>query len=221
MAVQNLLLLLEERAPRRAVLRHLPQRRRRCSPSSACPTGCCRSAPVAMGHRADDRAYPADRRPTRPTARRPPRSSHHCRLDGSYGRRQWHRTDPAGRLPGARRPARTSWPTSARRAGPATSTAATPAPTAAAPSSDERRRRDRRRGARVHDRRVRRARRPVPFVAAIVDCDGTSVRGNIINVEPDPEHVSSGMKVRLATYLGRHRRRRHRGHRLRLRADQH
>jgi uncharacterized OB-fold protein len=39
-----------------------------------------------------------------------------------------------------------------------------------------------------------------PFVAAVIDCDGTSVRGNIINTEPDPEHVSLGMKVRLATY---------------------
>ncbi len=26
----------------------------------------------------------------------------------------------------------------------------------------------------------------VPFVSAIVDCDGTSVRGNIVNVEPLP-----------------------------------
>ena len=41
---------------------------------------------------------------------------------------------------------------------------------------------------------------PVPFVAAVVDCDGTSVRGNVVNVEPDPEHVTLGMKVRLATY---------------------
>jgi uncharacterized OB-fold protein len=41
---------------------------------------------------------------------------------------------------------------------------------------------------------------PVPFVAAVVDCGGTSVRGNIINTEPDPEHVTLGMKVRLATY---------------------
>lgn len=41
---------------------------------------------------------------------------------------------------------------------------------------------------------------PVPFVAAVIDCDGTSVRGNIINTEPDPEHVKLGMKVRLATY---------------------
>jgi uncharacterized protein len=41
---------------------------------------------------------------------------------------------------------------------------------------------------------------PVPFVAAVVDCDGTSVRGNVINVEPDADHVHTGMPVRLATY---------------------
>ena len=41
---------------------------------------------------------------------------------------------------------------------------------------------------------------PVPFVAGIVDCGGTSVRGNVVNVEPDPEHVSLGMKVRLTTF---------------------
>ena len=40
---------------------------------------------------------------------------------------------------------------------------------------------------------------PVPFIAAVVDCEGTSVRANLINVTPDPEHVSLGMKVRLAT----------------------
>jgi uncharacterized OB-fold protein len=40
----------------------------------------------------------------------------------------------------------------------------------------------------------------VPFVAAVVDCDGTSVRGNVINTEPDPDHVSLGMKVKLVTY---------------------
>ena len=40
---------------------------------------------------------------------------------------------------------------------------------------------------------------PVPFVAGVVDCDGTSVRGNVINTEPDPDHVRLGMKVRLAT----------------------
>lgn len=41
---------------------------------------------------------------------------------------------------------------------------------------------------------------PVPFVSAVIDCDGTPVRANLINVEPDPEHVSTGMAVRLATY---------------------
>lgn len=40
---------------------------------------------------------------------------------------------------------------------------------------------------------------PVPFVAGIIDCDGTSVRGNVVNVEPDPEHVQLGMKLRLTT----------------------
>jgi uncharacterized OB-fold protein len=40
---------------------------------------------------------------------------------------------------------------------------------------------------------------PTPFVSAIIDCDGTSVRGNLTNVDPDPEHVSLGMKVRLTT----------------------
>jgi uncharacterized OB-fold protein len=39
----------------------------------------------------------------------------------------------------------------------------------------------------------------VPFVAGLVDCGGTSVRGNVVNVAPDPEHVSLGMKVRLTT----------------------
>ena len=40
---------------------------------------------------------------------------------------------------------------------------------------------------------------PMPFVAAVVDCGGTQVRANLINVEPDAEHVHDGMKVRLAT----------------------
>jgi uncharacterized OB-fold protein len=40
---------------------------------------------------------------------------------------------------------------------------------------------------------------PVPFVAAVVDCDGTSVKANIVNVEPTDAHVSTGMKVRLVT----------------------
>ena len=42
---------------------------------------------------------------------------------------------------------------------------------------------------------------PVPFVAAVVDCEGTSVRANLINVSPDPEHVTTGMKVHLATQV--------------------
>jgi uncharacterized OB-fold protein len=41
---------------------------------------------------------------------------------------------------------------------------------------------------------------PVPYVAAVVDCDGTSVRGNIVNTDPDPEHVRLGMQVRLVTF---------------------
>ncbi len=41
---------------------------------------------------------------------------------------------------------------------------------------------------------------PVPYVSAIVDCHGTSVRANLINVEPDPAHLALGMKVRLVTY---------------------
>lgn len=41
---------------------------------------------------------------------------------------------------------------------------------------------------------------PVPFVAGVIDCDGTSVRGNVVNTEPDPEHVTLGMKVRLTTF---------------------
>ena len=40
----------------------------------------------------------------------------------------------------------------------------------------------------------------VPFVSAVVDCDGTSVRTNLVNVPADPAHVSLGMKVRLATF---------------------
>ena len=39
----------------------------------------------------------------------------------------------------------------------------------------------------------------VPFVAGVIDCGGTSVRGNIVNCPPDPEHVTLGMKVRLVT----------------------
>jgi uncharacterized OB-fold protein len=40
----------------------------------------------------------------------------------------------------------------------------------------------------------------VPFVSSVIDCGGTSVRGNIVNTPPDPDHVSLGMKVRLTTF---------------------
>ena len=42
---------------------------------------------------------------------------------------------------------------------------------------------------------------PVPFVSATVNANGTTVRGNIINVEASPEHVKLGMRVKLATYI--------------------
>ena len=40
----------------------------------------------------------------------------------------------------------------------------------------------------------------VPFVAAVIDCGGTRVQANLVDVTPDPEHVHLGQKVRLATY---------------------
>jgi len=40
----------------------------------------------------------------------------------------------------------------------------------------------------------------VPFASGVIDCDGTSVRGNLRNVTPDADHVATGMKVRLTTY---------------------
>jgi uncharacterized protein len=42
---------------------------------------------------------------------------------------------------------------------------------------------------------------PVPFIAAIVDCGGTSVRGNLLNVDANPENVKLGMKVQLVTHV--------------------
>ncbi|MAZ45104.1 MAG: hypothetical protein CMD74_00175 [Gammaproteobacteria bacterium] len=36
----------------------------------------------------------------------------------------------------------------------------------------------------------------VPYVSAIVDlADGTAIKGNLINIEPDPEVISFGMPV--------------------------
>ena len=40
----------------------------------------------------------------------------------------------------------------------------------------------------------------VPYVAATVDCGGTKVQANIVGVEPTPDHVHLGQKVRLTTY---------------------
>jgi uncharacterized protein len=40
----------------------------------------------------------------------------------------------------------------------------------------------------------------VPFVAAVVDCGGTRVSANLINIPADPEHVHVGLPVRLAVY---------------------
>ncbi len=41
---------------------------------------------------------------------------------------------------------------------------------------------------------------PQPYVSAVVDCDGTSVKCTLIGIEPDPDHVQLGMTVKLATY---------------------
>ena len=41
---------------------------------------------------------------------------------------------------------------------------------------------------------------PVPYVSAVVDCGGTSVKCTIMNVEPSPEYVTLGMRVKLMTY---------------------
>ena len=40
----------------------------------------------------------------------------------------------------------------------------------------------------------------VPFVSAIVDCGGTSVRANIVNIEASADHVKLGMPVKLTTF---------------------
>lgn len=43
---------------------------------------------------------------------------------------------------------------------------------------------------------------PTPFVSAIVETvDGTQVNANAVGVEPDPEHIKLGMKLRLTTYV--------------------
>jgi uncharacterized OB-fold protein len=43
---------------------------------------------------------------------------------------------------------------------------------------------------------------PVPYVSSVVDLDGGgSVKANILNVEPEPDNLSFGMKVRLTTFV--------------------
>ena len=41
---------------------------------------------------------------------------------------------------------------------------------------------------------------PTPYVAATVDCEGTRVQANLVGVDPSPEHVHVGQKVRLTTF---------------------
>ncbi len=40
----------------------------------------------------------------------------------------------------------------------------------------------------------------VPYIPAVVDCDGTSVRANLVNIEPTSDRVKPGLKVRLTTF---------------------
>ena len=43
---------------------------------------------------------------------------------------------------------------------------------------------------------------PVPYVSTVVDLDGGGqVKANIVNVEPEPERLSLGMKVQLTTFV--------------------
>jgi uncharacterized OB-fold protein len=41
----------------------------------------------------------------------------------------------------------------------------------------------------------------VPFVAGVVDCGGTPVRGNLVHVDPSPDAINLGMKLRLTTFV--------------------
>jgi uncharacterized OB-fold protein len=40
----------------------------------------------------------------------------------------------------------------------------------------------------------------VPFVAGVIDCDGISVRANIVNVDSSAETIALGMALRLTTF---------------------
>ncbi len=41
---------------------------------------------------------------------------------------------------------------------------------------------------------------PIPYVSAVVNCGGTNVKCTLMNIEPTPECVELGMKVKLMTY---------------------
>ena len=40
----------------------------------------------------------------------------------------------------------------------------------------------------------------LPFVSALVDCGGTTVRANIVGADPSPDSIRVGMPVRLTTW---------------------
>jgi uncharacterized OB-fold protein len=43
---------------------------------------------------------------------------------------------------------------------------------------------------------------PAPYVSALVDLDGGgSVKSNLVNIPPDPEHVKLGMPLRMTTFV--------------------
>jgi uncharacterized OB-fold protein len=41
---------------------------------------------------------------------------------------------------------------------------------------------------------------PVPYAAGVIDLAGTSVRANLVNVQPDPASLALGMRVRLSIF---------------------
>ncbi len=59
---------------------------------------------------------------------------------------------------------------------------------------------------------------PTPFVAAVVDCAGTQVRANLINVDARSRARPRRHEGAACHLLARRRRRRHRGDRIRFRA---
>jgi uncharacterized protein len=43
---------------------------------------------------------------------------------------------------------------------------------------------------------------PVPYVSSVVDLDGGgSVKANVVEIDPDPDHVKLGLKVKLTTWV--------------------